>query len=152
MDADLTLRARASAEIKAAMLRWSAAPMTWGRDDCMLAVADVVRSLTGNDPARRFRGRYRSRTGALRLLGPAGAVKAVANIARALHGKRIKPALALPGDVGLVPIIVQNARGKPVQVYAAAICRGPGWFVGRREFGFAGFPANRIIVAWSIAC
>ncbi len=151
MDADL-MRQRAVAEIEAAMLRWSAAPMQWGRDDCMLAVADIVHNLTGNDPARRFRGRYRSRSGALRLLGPAGAVRAVGNIAGALHGKRIKPALALPGDVGLVPIVVKNARGKPVQVYAAAICRGPGWFVGRREFGFAGFPAERITIAWSIAC
>lgn len=152
MDADLTLRERASAEIEAALLRWSAAPMQWGRDDCMLAVADIVRNLTGNDPARRFRGRYRSRTGALRLLGPAGAVRAVGNIAQALHGKRIRASLALPGDVGLVPIIVANASGKPVKVYAAAICRGLGWFVGRREFGFAGIPADRIIVAWSIGC
>jgi hypothetical protein len=124
--------------------------MVWGVDDCMLAVADVVRGLTGRDPARRFRGRYRTRRGAVRVLGRGGTLKAAIGSARALRWRRIAPGTAKPGDVGLAALTVKNARGRTVTAFAAMVCRAPGWFVGRNERGFTALPDSRVAFAWSI--
>lgn len=43
-------------------------PLQWGENDCCLALADTVAPVWGFDPVERFRGRYNSRTGFLRLL------------------------------------------------------------------------------------
>lgn len=151
MDAHL-IRLRAPVIIDEATKRWAASGMQWGKDDCMLAVADIVKALTGKDPARRFRGRYCSRRGAARLLGRGGGMKALRDSARALHWRKIDPARACAGDVGLVPVtILDDSSGRTSQTFAAAICRAPGWFVGRNERGVTGVPAARVVHAWSIA-
>ena len=116
----------------------------------MLAVANIVRSVTGKDPARRFRGRYQSKLGARRALGRAGTLRAARVSASALHLRPIAPANAKAGDVGLVAIHVKSARGKIVIDYAAMICLVPGWFVGRKEIGFTGLSADKLAFAWSV--
>lgn len=169
MDADLRLRRRQAAELVVdAMSAWCRRELVWGFDDCMLAVADVVRQVTGKDPARRFRDRYKTRRGAVRALGRGGIVKAARDSARALHWRRINPADAQPGDVGLVEIKrvvypgaralevdkkagrLVRARGRTITSHAAMICRAPGWFVGRNDRGVTALPASQIAMAWSI--
>lgn len=146
-----SIRRRAEAEIGAAMQRWSEVEMVWGRDDCMLAVADIVKAATGKDPARRFRGRYQTRRGAIRVLGPGGTERAARDSARALHWRKVDPAEAKPGDVGLMKIAARTARGRRVTTYSAVICRAPGWFVGRAERGFVALSAAKIERVWAIA-
>lgn len=122
--------------------------MRWGVDDCMLAVADVVMEITGKDPAKPFRGRYTTKRGALRVMGRGGTLKAANDAARRLRWRGISPHSAGPGDVGLMLMKGEDMRGRQVTVYAAMICRAPGWFVGRNEAGFTGFPASKLVKAW----
>ena len=129
---------------------WCVNAMQWGRDDCMLAVADVVLTITGKDPARRFRGTYRTKLGARRVLGRSGTLRAARASASALHWKPIAPADAKPGDVGLIAISVKGARGKVIKDYAAMVCLSSGWFVGRKELGFTAFASEKLAFAWSI--
>ncbi|WP_280773219.1 hypothetical protein [Rhizobium sp. SG_E_25_P2] len=44
----------------------------WGSRDCFLMVADAVMAMTDRDPAAELRGRYRTETGAARMLRSAG--------------------------------------------------------------------------------
>lgn len=141
-------RKKAEAEVLRAAGEWAKTPLVWGRDDCMLAVADIVLSLTGNDPARRFRGRYRSMLGARRALGKGGTEAAAIDSARALHWKVIHPADALPGDVGLIEMMVRAVPYKTST--CAVICRQRGWFVGRGDRGVVALPAAHVRRAWAI--
>ncbi len=77
-------------------------PFSWGRHDCCLFAADWVREATGADPAADWRGRYRSASGARRILRQHfdGDVAAVAT---AVLGEPLaSPLLAQRGDVALV--------------------------------------------------
>lgn len=150
MDTNL-IRSRAPSAIEQAMRRWSIQSMQWGADDCMLAIADIVRQIAGQDPARRFRDRYRTRRGAVRVLGRGGVLKAARDSACALHWRRIESDSAQPGDVGLTLLAVTDVSGRVSPTHAAMICRAPGWFVGRSERGVVALPASLITHAWSIA-
>src|SRR4051812_21753510 len=50
----------------------SASEMQWGKDDCALWCANILKDALCYDGAERFRGRYRTRIGAGRVLGKAG--------------------------------------------------------------------------------
>jgi hypothetical protein len=144
MDTDMT-RAALEQAVLAAMESAAAAPMVWGKDDCTLWCANIVRDAMGYDPAARFRGRYRTRRGANRALGNAGLLNAVRASARRHGWQRIPPALAQVGDGGMVWV---QMGGR--QVLATVICRARGWFVGRTERGFSAVAAERVAVAWSV--
>jgi hypothetical protein len=76
-------------------------PFTWGRHDCGILTADCIKSVTGLDIARNFRGHYRCRaTGAafVAMCGYETAVDVVAKRFRAIH-----PSEAIVGDVAVVP-------------------------------------------------
>lgn len=154
MGAGVKSRARKRAEYEARILQamqdWSARVMQWGLDDCMLAVADIIRDVDGRDPARRFRGRYTSRRGALRAMGVGGTARAAAQSASAMHWRPINPLQALPGDVGLAQVLILGPRG-PERVLAGMVCRAPGWFVGRNDRGFTLKPASLVERAWAVA-
>src|SRR5690606_16299333 len=47
-------------------------PFEWGKFDCCLFAADVIRALTGLDPAADLRGRYRTALGAKRIVNREG--------------------------------------------------------------------------------
>lgn len=144
MDAELKspdARTHLEAAITDLMAEASAKPMQWGHDDCALWAAEPIRRALGIDPALRFRGHYRTRIGALRLLGKGGIAQAMRAAARRHGWRRIKSAAAMPGDVGLI------RQGK---VYVAMVCRANGWFVGRNETGFTAVPAAMVKFAWSV--
>jgi hypothetical protein len=50
-------------------------PFEWGKCDCCLFSANVVRDLTGKDFARGLRSKYRSKTGALKLIAEYGSLE-----------------------------------------------------------------------------
>jgi hypothetical protein len=118
-----------------------ASEMQWGRDDCALWCANILKDALGYDGAERFRKRYRTRIGARRVLGRGGIAGALRASAR-LHGwHRIKAGAEQVGDIGIAVL-----GGIPSTV----ICRAQGWFVGRNLVGWTAVPANLVRVIWTV--
>ncbi len=138
-------RAALESAIVAAMDTAAETPMRWGKDDCALWTANILRPVLGYDPAAEWRGKYRTRDGSRRAAGTNGLLGAIRAIARRHHWKRIHPVLAQPGDVGMVWTTYDD---KPV--LATVICRKRGWFVGRAASGITLLPADRVAMAWSV--
>lgn len=122
----------------------SASEMQWGRDDCALWCANILHQALGYDAALRFRGRYRTRIGAGRVLGAAGLAAALRAAARRHGWHRIDLGGEQTGDIGIAMI-----GGVP----ATVICRDRGWFVGRSDVGWTAFPAKAVDLRliWSVA-
>lgn len=133
-------RARLEAALVAEMA--ACGPMQWGRDDCALWCANILREALGYDAAAPFRGRYRTRRGAHRVLGKTGLAAALRAAGRRHGWRRAKPGEERVGDIGL--ILVGG-------VASTVICRAPGWFVGRSEHGWTALPAAEVRLAWSVA-
>ncbi|MCK1669444.1 hypothetical protein [Bradyrhizobium sp. 153] len=140
MDAGLRREALERAVV-AAMDAAGRSAMQWGRDDCALWCANILRQVLTYDGAARFRGRYRTKIGAHRVLGKAGLAAALREAARRHKWRRVKPGAELPGDIGLALIS---------GVASTVICRAPGWFVGRNEAGFTALPTSAIRIIWAI--
>lgn len=69
----------------------------WGERDCALFAADCVLAMTGTDPAKGFRGRYKTSQGAALALKRAGHMTLADMASSVLTG--IPVALASTGDV-----------------------------------------------------
>lgn len=72
-------------------------PFRPGRHDCALFAAGAVRAMTGDDPARGWRSKYRSLRRGRELLAEAGYDGPV-DMAAARYPE-IHPSAALPGDL-----------------------------------------------------
>ena len=116
-------------------------PMQWGRDDCALWCADIVKAGLGYDAAAAFRGRYRTRIGARRVLGRQGLAGALRTAARKHGWRRIKAGAEQTGDIGLLML---------GEVPVTVICRASGWFVARNEHGWSAVPAKHIRILWQV--
>lgn len=120
-------------------------PMTYGVDDCMLFVANIDLAVTGVDTAAAYRGRYKTKRGAARVMGKRGVAGAALAAAKWFKWSRIDPQEAKPGARGLV----DTPEGP-----AAVIFDGTFW-VGRKEGGVS---ACRTVIdgkcvirmAWSV--
>lgn len=116
--------------------RW-ARPFAWGSQDCVLFAADCVDACTGVDPAKGMRGTYSDASGAARLVRELGGLAAIA----ASHcGPEIAPALAQPGDVGLV---MNDGRE------CLAVCGGQHW-LAPGESGVCVLPSGQGLRAWRL--
>lgn len=71
----------------------------WGRNDCALFVAGAYEAMTGRDPVSEYRG-YASLKGGMKRLRRAGHADHVDFVASILP--EVVPALAMPGDIGVV--------------------------------------------------
>lgn len=120
----------------------SAGEMQWGRDDCALWCANILKSALGYDGADQFRGRYRTRLGARRVLGKQGLAGALRAAARKHKWRPIKIGAEQVGDIGILVL-----GDVPVTV----ICRAPGWFVARNEAGWSAMPSKLVRIVWSVA-
>lgn len=102
----------------------------WGEHDCALFAANIVRDLTGIDYAEAFRGKYRSATGATRVLAKLGR-RSLRETVTAKLGAGIQAHLAQRGDVLLW---IQPGLGETV-----GVCLGrQGAFVGPKGLEFIG--------------
>lgn len=146
----MTTRDNLELAVIAAMANAGRDVMEWGKDDCALWCADIVRDALGFDMGAPFRGRYHTRRGAMRVLGRSGLKGLLQRTARARHWKRIHPTLAQPGDLGLAWTRVALPGRAPTQVLATVICRADRWFVARNEKGFTAIPARDVAMAWSV--
>jgi hypothetical protein len=75
-------------------------PFEPGLHDCALFAAGCVAAMTGEDPARAFRGRYSTIVGGHRLLRRAGHADHVALVASLLD--EVAPLMAQVGDIAIV--------------------------------------------------
>lgn len=138
------LRARLKNEIDAAEDRWMTAPIVWGLLDCAVGPADVLSPVLGYDPMARFRGRYKTARGYLRVLRNDGfgrlddALRAVARD----HGWwEIAPAEAQPGDIGVIP----HPQGRTCVIHRG----GPFW-IGPRGNGVGVVTGDTIELAFGV--
>lgn len=126
------------AAIRAALDRWCSGPIKWGRDDCLMGLAEVVRVATGRDVGKPYRGRYRSAGGAVRVLGPRGVPGALAKAARSLRWPSLPPARCQNGAIGYI----ETPAGP------AGVMRLGNMWVGRFPSGFSMFPSSEVRKAW----
>lgn len=80
-------------------------PLVWGKSDCLLTASDAIEAVLGDDPASEVRGKYKSKTGAYRLIKQHGFDNLGAVLADRFE--EIPTAMAQRGDVG----IFQNTVG-----------------------------------------
>ncbi len=83
-------------------------PFVWGKSDCCLFTADFVQVLTGIDPAKDYRNKYKTEIGAKRALVKYGSVEKALDE----HFKRINYNFAKRGD----PILFTSELGLTVGV------------------------------------
>ena len=88
------------ADLTAYLAQAARVPFAEGVSDCALFAAGAVEAMTGVDLAARWRGRYRTTRGGLRVLRKAGYADHLALVAE--HFAEIAPALARAGDLAAV--------------------------------------------------
>ena len=76
-------------------------PFKWGKNDCCLFAADWVELVSGQDPAKSFRGQYRTKNGAFKQLFKLG-FKDIKSVFKASLNHEIEPLYAQRGDIALV--------------------------------------------------
>lgn len=142
----MTARPGLSAYLGAAVAR----PWEWGVHDCQMWPADWVRSQTGQDPASAWRGRYRSLSGAERIIRRGGGLPALVSAGMGRIGlPEIAPALAEDGDVGLVHATV--TIGNRVRVRDVGAIRVAGGWAVLTDDGCVVGPFEAV-VAWRVPC
>lgn len=110
----------------------------WGACDCCLFAADIVRGISGVDPAEKFRGKYKSKRGADRIISRLGGLRAAIS---AQLGDEIIPNLAMRGDV----VLLNNAGREVVGVVNLS-----GQISAMGETGVVTLPINDAICAWRV--
>jgi hypothetical protein len=83
-------------------------PFEWGVRDCSLFAADAVLCITGTDPAKGYRGRYKTAIGAARLQKMYGGLSGLVEKAGL---EEIAPLKAQRGDVVLIDTPLGEALG-----------------------------------------
>lgn len=120
-------------------------PFAWGGRDCVLFFCDWIFEATGRDPAQRFRGRYSTRLGALRIIHRAGGFVALCSEELSRFGltEATEPKA---GDVGVVEAVVASGERAPV----GAVFDGSRWVVLSERGLMAG--AFTPLSVWRVPC
>ena len=125
--------------VQTALMRWAREPFVWGETDCMLSVADYLIDAVGVDCGGRFRGKYASRRGCMRV--------------SSFHRDPVKPfadcvaeiplavtAAPVFGDVGVVEI---------GGVAVGGLCLGDKW-AARGDEGVIITKSFKVLKAWAV--
>ncbi len=134
------IRAAYTFEIARRLPLWSTTNAQWGKTDCALEMADIDIAVQGIDPAKDYRGRYRSERGARRVLGRAGLLGAWGRVARRHGWPRIEPKAAQDGD--------RAVSKTPAGISTVIRYRGR-WF-GRVDMGNIMVFDDKIVRAWKV--
>lgn len=118
---------------------------SWGDFDCCLFPCDVILAMTGLDPARSFRGKYKSKRGAYGQLRRqyGGGVREAADaiLGGELEFPEVGRAFAQRGDVGLI----STPDGD-----ALALCVGARWVIPNPVEGLTYIGTGEVIKAWRV--
>lgn len=129
--------------LNAVIDKYQRLPFEWGKLDCVLFAAAAAWCLTQKDAAAPWRGTYRDRAGARKLIDSFGGLEALVDKTCATAGiklERIDKAFAQRGDVCLV----ETETGP-----ALAVCVGSE-VVGKSETGMERRPLSSALVVWAI--
>jgi hypothetical protein len=88
-------------------------PFSWGSNDCCLFAADCALVQTGVDPALLWRGKYKTKLGATRLISRAGGLVNILDS----HYKRVNPKHASRGDL----VLFDGPNGETVGVFFSGV-------------------------------
>lgn len=115
-------------------------PGEWGVSDCLLTAADAIEAVTGNDVMAKWRGRYKTETGAARMLRREGC-ETVDDAMRLVFGLKPKGRLmAQRGDVGTM------MRGD--EIVAGYFCEHG--FAAKGEGGLVFHPVTDVLAAYEV--
>lgn len=131
--------------------RHGASAFVRGRLDCALFAADWVREATGVDHAAEFRGRYRSKRGAVRALRQHG-TGTLAETVTAKLGRPLRThLLAQRGDVVMVDLRPGDAADPAdVDRYSLGVCLGAMVACLSVEGGLVPAPLADGVTAWRV--
>lgn len=85
-------------------------PFAYGTNDCLMVVAGAIEAITGVDHAAEYRGKYRSLSGARRLLGMSF-LRFIGERLPSIH-----PAKAVDGDVA----VLRHGKGWAFGIFVGA--------------------------------
>lgn len=135
-------RKRLAEEIDRAVERWCREPFQWGRLDCLLSLADIIKAAHGYDPAEEYRGRYWSLHGAMNATRNVGSFGgALQRAAHQFSWPEIAPRDARIGDVGLISNGTEPRCGviKHRRLWLSVHPAG---------YGFHAYPTQAVVAAW----
>lgn len=136
------------ATLTAAVSRDIKAPFQYGKRDCSLTAANIIRDMTGTDLMEGIRGRYRSAAGAVRVVHKSGKIDLLSLVrerAEAAGFPEIETAAASMGDL----ILTDTALGDNSVGQACGICLGnSAIFPG--DVGWVHLPRKAWIAAFKI--
>lgn len=124
-----------------ALARYANAEFAWGRLDCCLFVADVLKDIHGVDYAKQWRGSYRSQRGALKLVAEYGGV---GGLASAAFGPMKPPLLARRGD----PVLFRGSLAPDGIDEALGVCDGA--IVCLTDKGLMRVPMSAAVGCWHV--
>ena len=90
----------------------------WGKNDCALFACDCAKAMTGTDYAIKFRGKYKTKKGAMAALKKIEGIKSLPELADKYLGERISLVSAQRGDVVLLTDDSLDALGVVAGSYA----------------------------------
>jgi hypothetical protein len=99
----------------------SGKPHAWGQNDCAIFAANAIRAMTGQDPMKGIRGRYKTAIGAARVIKNDG-FQSLAAYVSALFPE-IEPADAKRGDL----VLCEGPFGDFLAVRERSFAIGPGF-------------------------
>jgi hypothetical protein len=114
-------------------------PFAWGSRDCCLFAADAVLCITGTDPAKGYRGRYKTAIGAARLQRLYGGL---AGLMKKTGMEEVHPLRSHRGDVVLLDTPLGEALGV-IDMSGRIAGQGPG--------GTTRYPLSSARRAWRVA-
>lgn len=122
-------------------------PFQWGVNDCAMAAANCVYLLTGADPAKPYRHKYKDAIGAMRIIKKHGNGSLLGLIDKSLEGigQSIDPINAKQGDV-----VVAKLFNGTDERETAGICNGSTSLFPSDRGGLFPFPTRLCIQAWRI--
>lgn len=130
-------------DVNAALQKYADAEFSYGRLDCCLFVANVIQDVTGIDYAEKWRGRYSTELGALRVIAEYGSLVALASSAFG----QLKPFWsAKKGDPVLLSqaIVEQDGVGEALGVFDGDV------IVYLTESGLAEAPISAARGCWNV--
>lgn len=114
-------------------------PFEWGEFDCCLFAADAYQIITGQDYAKDFRGRYKTKIGASRAIKAAG-FDDLKGLLTSIFGE---PKVGIDLSRGSL-CIVETEQGQAAAIYFG----GAAWTTG--PSGLVALSPNDILCFWSV--
>lgn len=114
------------ANLHSLIAQWEARPFAWGVSDCAIFGADVVKAVTGNDPAASYRGKYKTLGGGLRAVRKAGFKDQIDYLNKTFS--QVPLSMAVMGDLAVIEtdLIGPNGMGNSVALIAGPFVIGVG--------------------------